>query len=238
MADGWIKLHRVLMDWEWYTTQNMAHFFVYCLMKSSHKKRTWKGIELEEGQFISGRKVMAVETGLSEQSIRTCIDRLKSTNELTSQSTNEYTVFTVISWKKYQIEDAPPPPPNQPATNEQPTGNQRSTTDKKYKNENKEKNNTDCVAIPVSLSSIIGFDESWKNWLEHLKQKKTRPTVLSLKGQLAKLETSKNPIDSISKAITGNWQSIYVKDFEMKETPSFPIEPQKKKIHPRHEAGL
>jgi biotin operon repressor len=101
MSD-WIKLHRALLEWEWYTTPNMVHFWIHCLLKATHRSRKWKGIELNEGQFISGRLILSAETGLSEQQIRTCIERLKSTNELTSKSTSEYSVEKVSTIRNDQ----------------------------------------------------------------------------------------------------------------------------------------
>lgn len=135
MSDaGWLKLHRALIDWEWFKTPNMVHFWIYCLMKANHATKKWQGIEILPGQFVSGRDAMSLETGIGEQSIRTCINRLKSTNELTSKSTNKYTIFTIISWKKYQLDEDSNQQINQQLTSSQPATNQQLTTNKNVKN--------------------------------------------------------------------------------------------------------
>jgi hypothetical protein len=161
MSD-WIKLHRILLEWEWYTTPNMAHFWVYCLLKASHKDRLWRGILLKEGQFLSGRFVMAAETGLSERQIRTCVARLKTTNEMTSQSTTEYTVFTINSWNKYQILQTSDQQNDQRATNERPTSDHRQEWNK----DKNVKKNTGIFSAPtfeevgifVKSSGLADFD--------------------------------------------------------------------------------
>jgi len=139
---GWIKLHRVLIDWEWYKTPHMVQFFIHCLLRANHEEKKWQGHLVSEGQFISGRKQLSLETGLSEQTIRTCIERLKSTSELTSKTTNKNTLFTINSWKKYQFKEEANQQPNQQVTNNQPTSNHKQEV-KNIKNiENKE--NTIC----------------------------------------------------------------------------------------------
>ena len=83
MHRGYIKLHRSLIDWEWYTEPNMVLFFVHCMIRANHKEGTWKGYKVSKGQFISGRKVLSAETGLSERNVRTCIEKLVKSGELT-----------------------------------------------------------------------------------------------------------------------------------------------------------
>jgi hypothetical protein len=140
LDNGWISLHRVLLEWEWYKTPHMVHFWVHCLLRANHKTMKWQGQEVLEGQFISGRKQLAFETGLSEQTIRTLIDKLKSTNELTSKTTSKYSVFTINSWKKYQTEKRS----TSKLTNDQPAINQQLTTNNNVNNVNNEKN-TLCI---------------------------------------------------------------------------------------------
>ena len=35
--------------------------------------------------------------------IRTALNKLKSTGEVASESTNRYTIITVVNWEKYQV---------------------------------------------------------------------------------------------------------------------------------------
>ena len=57
---------------------------------------------IKRGQLITGRKALAAQTGLSERQIRTALDHLKSTNELTIKSTNKFSLITIVNCGKFQ----------------------------------------------------------------------------------------------------------------------------------------
>ena len=131
---GWIKLHRMLKDWEWYHDSQMVHLFIHLLFIANYEPSNWRGHKLERGQIITGRKQLANDTGISEQSIRTCLERLKSTNEITIQSTNRFSIITINKYDSYQVlTDGNNQPANQPTPNKQPASNQQLTTSKKLK---------------------------------------------------------------------------------------------------------
>lgn len=141
MNGNWIKIYRSLLDWEWYKTPNMFHFFSHCLLKANYKDKRWQGIVIPRGSFITSRATLAHETGLSEQQIRTCIERLKSTSELTSKTTNRFTLLTVVKYEDYQQkEELPTSESTSHLTNKQPASNQPATTTKEIKNNKEDKN--------------------------------------------------------------------------------------------------
>lgn len=126
--DGYIKLHRKFTSWEWYTTPNMFHLFSHLIMMASHKKSKYQGIELNPGQLITGRKLLSKQTGLSQQTVRTCLTRLKSTNELTIKTTNRFSIITICNYDSYQLSENGANQQinqhsNQQLTNNQPTTN-------------------------------------------------------------------------------------------------------------------
>ena len=57
---------------------------------------------IKRGQLVTGRKALAAQTGLSERQIRTALDHLKSTNELTIKSTNKFSLITIVNYGKFQ----------------------------------------------------------------------------------------------------------------------------------------
>lgn len=136
--EGWIKLHRRFLKWEWFEDEKMVKLFIYLLLSVNFDDKKWRGIDVKRGQMITGRKVLSKETGMSEQSIRTCLERLKSTNEITIKATNQYSMLTLTNYESYQdVRAVTNQQPNQPLTNDQPTINQRSTTTKEVKKEKK-----------------------------------------------------------------------------------------------------
>lgn len=122
-SHGWIKLHRQLLDWEWFDDHNAFRLFMYLILKANHKAKKYKGTTVEVGQLLTGRDILAKETGLSVQQIRTSLKKLKSTNEITIESSKKGTVIQVVNYLKYQ---------HQPT--EQPKDNQIVTTNKNVKN--------------------------------------------------------------------------------------------------------
>lgn len=106
MQDGnYIKLNRKMLDWEWYTNINTCRLFIHMLLKANWKDAKFQGTTVPRGSFISSVCKLAEETALTEREIRTAISHLKLTGEVTSKSTNKYTVFTVINYNFYQSND-------------------------------------------------------------------------------------------------------------------------------------
>ncbi len=134
MSTGWVKLHRQLLDWEWYNDVNTTRVFLHLLLVANHKDNNWRGIEIKRGQRLTSISGLASETNLSIKNIRTSIKRLKSTNEVASHSTAQHTVFTMINYDLYQDEAS------EVANKGQTKGKQRATNKnvKNDKNENKE----------------------------------------------------------------------------------------------------
>ena len=141
MTKGWIKLHRKFEDWEWYTDVPVKTLFLHLLLEANHEQQKWKGMDIEKGQCVVGRKELSEKTGLSEQQIRTALDKLKSTGEIATKATNRFTVVTVLKYTLYQASEEPhQPTDNQQITNKQPTDNQQITTNKNDKNVKNDKN--------------------------------------------------------------------------------------------------
>jgi len=134
MSTGWVKLHRQLLDWEWYNDVNTTRVFLHLLLVANHKDNNWRGIEIKRGQRLTSISSLASETHLSIKNIRTSIKRLKSTNEVASYSTAQHTVFTMVNYDLYQDEAS------EVASKGQTKGKQRATNNnvKNDNNENKE----------------------------------------------------------------------------------------------------
>lgn len=214
---GWVKTHRALLEWEWYKTPNMVHFFLHCLLRANHEYKSWQGKTIKKGEFISGRKKLSLETGLSEQSIRTCINNLKLTNEITIKTTSKYTVFTIISWEKYQDTNNTNQQTNQQATNSQPASNQQPTTNKNEKNYKNEKNNTnkekpDFEKLRQEFQ-YLDSETFRKYFEEHLSQKNVSKSLQAIRARLKTLHDVKIEIaiKALIDAIGSGWAGVFPK---------------------------
>ena len=139
MNDGnWIKLNRSMLKWEWYDDVNTKAVFLHALLKANYEDGAYRGHKLCPGDVVFGRKKWAEQLGMSEQQVRTAIDHLKETGEIsTIKTTNRFTILRIENWTLYQSKD-------DEATNKQPTSNQQATNKqprtKKEKNDKKDKN--------------------------------------------------------------------------------------------------
>lgn len=148
---GYIKLHRKMTEWGWYSDPNTFRVFMHLLLIASYEENEFRGQKIMPGEAVVGRKQLAKDLCMSEQSVRTALSHLKSTNEITTRTTNKFTVVTIVNWGKYQCDvdgtnQQTNQQANQPSTNNQPTTNHTQEI-KKYRNNN----NVDD-----------GFDELWE----------------------------------------------------------------------------
>ena len=146
MHRGYIKIFRKISEWEWYKDSNTLHLFFHLLLNANYKDGRFMGHEIKRGQIVTGRKALSIQTGLSEQSVRTSIERLKSTSELTTKSTNKFSIITLCNYNKYQNDETGTnqqsnQQSNQHLTSNQPAINQQLTTSKECKNDKNDKNN-------------------------------------------------------------------------------------------------
>lgn len=130
MENGWIKIHRKILEWEWWDDPKTFRLFMYLLLSANHRDKKWRGKVIKKGQVLTGLYSLAKSTKLSVQSVRTSLNKLKSTGEITNESTPNYRIITILNWDKHQIV-------TNNSTSEQQTTNKRLTTTKNDKNDKK-----------------------------------------------------------------------------------------------------
>ena len=136
VQNGFVALHRSLLSWGWHADPATGWLFVNLLLMANWTDSDWQGMTIERGQVVTGRKALAAQTGLSEQTVRTSLNRLKSTNEITIASTNKFSVITIVNYGKFQdVPEMPTSNLTSNLTNDQPATNQQLTTNEQIKQE-------------------------------------------------------------------------------------------------------
>lgn len=154
--DNWfIKIHKKILEWEWYDDINTTRLFIHLLLKANWEDNKWHWIEIKRWELLTWRLILSKETWLSEQQCRTSISKLKSTNEITSKTTNRYSIIKLLNYDKYQTK--------QPT--KQHTSNQQITTTKEYKDN---KDNKDNISKDIEQSSKIIYWNSEINEMQEL----------------------------------------------------------------------
>lgn len=129
MGNGWIKLHRKLLDKGYWNKSQYVHLWVHLLLIANHKQKEfmWNGslIMVKEGQVITGRKELSNATGIPETTIERILEMLESEHQIGQQKTNKYRLITILNWEQYQNR-----------TPERTTSGQQADTNKNDKNEN------------------------------------------------------------------------------------------------------
>jgi len=180
MSNGWIKIHRKMLDWGWYNDINVKVLFIHILLTANFDDKGWQGLTIKRGQLVTSREHLAEQTKLTVQQVRTALNKLKSTNEITIKTTNKYTIITINKYDEYQDVNQQD---NQQITNKQPTNNQQITTTKEYKNiRNKEDKEVSLKlkeestnhalkvlgwfnqAMGTNFKSIHGFESNLEFW--------------------------------------------------------------------------
>lgn len=194
---GWIKLHRSLLDWEWYDNLPVRVLFIHLLMAVNYEDKTRKGLLIKRGQTVSGRRILAEQTGLTERQIRTALDVLQTTNELTVKKSNKGSLITIVNYDLYQSEESKRP-------TKSPTKRQRTTTTK----ESKENKNNKVLDLSLFDKDKIAIIESWIDYRVERKKKLTQSTVNSLAKIL-----NENSVAScefvINKSISNGWTGLF-----------------------------
>ncbi len=210
---GYIQIHRQILEWEWFDDHNTFRLFMYLLLKANHKQRKYKGTTIKAGELVTGLSVLSQQTGLSLQQIRTCIKRLKSTNEITSVSNSQGTKIQVVNYSKYQLLTSE-------LTNQQQTNNKRKTTNNNVYNVNN-----------VNKDSVPSIEEYLKHALK--RKPKVCPEDVKLKYYSWVDNDWSINRNGINRPIK-NWKSTLTNTLKyLNERYTKPIEPIKESLEDR-----
>lgn len=167
MDNGFIIIHRKIRDWGWYKKSEMVHLFLHLLLLANHEPGEWQGHKINRGQLITGRHNLSKDTGISPQTIRTCLNKLKSTSEITIKSTNKFSIITILKYSDYQDKrEKSTSKLTNKLTNNQPATNQQLTTNNNVNNVNNENNNI--------LQPVVAEGFSFKSQLKKMFEDKNR----------------------------------------------------------------
>ena len=122
--EGYIKLYRKMMKWGWYTDTNAKCVFLHLLFLAQYEACFYRGVKLDVGQAVTSIREIATQTGISVQSVRTALEHLKSTQEITQSPHGKFSVFTVKNYSEYQGDNT--------TANNQVTQNQHSANTDPY----------------------------------------------------------------------------------------------------------
>ena len=101
-TNGYIKLHRSILSWEWYGDIKTRGLFLHLLVAAQWEDVRIEGQVIKRGQLCTSLRKLADVVGLSERGVRTSLQRLQSTGEITMQSNQHHSIITVVNYDLYQ----------------------------------------------------------------------------------------------------------------------------------------
>lgn len=92
--NGWIKLHRSLLDNDiWRSDKTAFNVFLTLLLLCDTKKGQWSG----------GRYQLAEYCGFKDGAVYKALQRLAQAKMVTLSSNSRFTTISICNWKEYQF---------------------------------------------------------------------------------------------------------------------------------------
>jgi hypothetical protein len=216
--EGWIKIHRRLLTWEWWDDHNVTRLFIYLLLSANHEDKKWRGIIIKRGQLITSIANLGKSTGLSTKSVRISLNKLKSTNEVASKGANHYTILSICNYDTYQDKESYEGQAEGQA-NGQTKGKQRANKGqaKGNKQEYKKERNKEIKNITLSTLSFVSpsFLYAWETWVDY-KKKLGKPykTVEGMEGKYNELvalsgDNPEKAMAIVKQSISNEWSGLF-----------------------------
>jgi DNA replication protein DnaD len=142
--NGWIKLHRQLVDkpiWK-QSTPEQCKVLITLLMMANHEENEWewggKEFKVTAGQFVTSLPSIAQNSGkgISIKNVRTALERFEKLDFLASEPASHGRLITIKKWDTYQGDEEGDRQDNRQTGGRRVAANKN---DKNIKNKEKEK---------------------------------------------------------------------------------------------------
>jgi len=155
MSQGWIKLHRKLLDNAISPKPDYAWLWVALLLLANHKDNEFiwnnKKIIIKKGQLLTGRFELSKKTGISESKVYRILKYLEIEQQIEQQTNNKYTIITIHNWEQYQETEQ---------ENEQPVNSQRTASEQPVNTNKNEENEKELKNVNKNSIDIKNIDNS------------------------------------------------------------------------------
>ena len=173
--NGFVKLSRSILDWEWYDHPDVFRIYIHLLIKANYAPAKWRGIDIFEGEHITSINKLSKELLMSEFKVRESLLKLKNTSYVEVTATNKFTRLKLVKSVVYNnSSDMNRKQISYPTTNKSQSNQEQTTTNKKTKEkkeieERKEffKNEILKFSNEFSNDHLIKFYDYWSTENRH-----------------------------------------------------------------------
>jgi len=133
--EGWIRIHRKLIEASWFNKSEYVHLWLYLLLKANHQdKEVFVGNEkvvVKRGQLLTSRSKLSEVVHIQENKIYRILKCFENEHQIEQQKTKKYTVISILNYDAYQKSEQ---------VIEQPTNSKRTTDEQSMNTNNNDKN--------------------------------------------------------------------------------------------------
>lgn len=102
--NGYIKIDRRIMEWEWWDDDNMLRLWLTILLMANWKDKEWRGKKIPRGSFWTSYRSLAKKTGLTVKQVRNGLGALERAHQVALQRAHDGTLITVEKYGDFQDE--------------------------------------------------------------------------------------------------------------------------------------
>ena len=111
MENGWIKLHRSLMQHWLYSHAELLRVWIDILLLASHREHKvllgGSVVNVKRGSFIISKLQWAKRLKLSRPKLDRVLKMLKGDRMIEQQTCNQFTLISVVNYNRYQLSEEP-----------------------------------------------------------------------------------------------------------------------------------
>lgn len=109
MLNGWIKIHRSILDWEWWDKPEMVVLYLYMLSSANVEDTLWHSKSIKRGQFVTSlSNIERDNPKLTRKIIRTCLKRFQKSGDISIETTNNHSIITICNYDEYNCTKTTP----------------------------------------------------------------------------------------------------------------------------------
>jgi len=139
--NGFISLHRRVIEWEWYTDPDTFRVFIHLLMMANYAPAKVRGRDVARGQHITSTVRLVETLNISFSRVRKALKRLREGGEIKIDNpSNRFSLVTIVKYDSYQL--SPDDLVKLASSKDDADDNQNATNNKNNNNNKENKENT------------------------------------------------------------------------------------------------
>jgi hypothetical protein len=174
MTNGWIKIHRKILNNIIFQNDKAFKIWIWCLLKANHQENECLigriKIKLKSGQFVFGSNKAKEELKMSKSTIHYWMSFLKAERYIERKITSKYSIITILNYFKYQQPERKIKRlPNAKWSDKRTIGGPINETNKNVKNDKNVKNILPKGSITygnTTINEIISYLKNKAGWVD------------------------------------------------------------------------